>query len=449
MDSGRAWWIAAALVLLPAVAGAAEPGSAEPRRLSFAEAVRVAAGETPAARIAGLKADQAQARLSESRGAFLPSLSGSASEANRTTNIATFGIEFPSTPGAPPQEDLIGPFDVFDTRIAASQTLFDWSSWMKIRAARQDLAASRADHAASSEGAAHDAALAYLRAARAEAMLEARGEDLLIADTLLTVAKIQVDAGVSPNIDVTRARTQHAVSRGGILVARNQVDRTQIDLARALGLDPTSRFALTDTLSPELGAADVPSDPPAALAAALERRPELRAEVARGLQARADRSAIGAERLPRLAVDADYGLSGRHPGDAIATREVMVGVSMPLFDGLRRESRIQEQSGVVRESELRARDVRDRIGAEVSLALLDLGSGLEQERVAMERLHLAEDELAQARERFVSGVAGNIEVIDAQSGLVQARDAEIEARFAIAVARVNLAQAAGVAQTLR
>jgi outer membrane protein TolC len=46
-------------------------------------------------------------------------------------------------------------------------------------------------------------------------------------------------------------------------------------------------------------------------------------------------------------------------------------------------------------------------------------------------------------------VAGNIEVIDAQSGLVQARDAEIEARFTIAVARVNLAQAAGVAQTLR
>ena len=61
---------------------------------------------------------------------------------------------------------------------------------------------------------------------------------------------------------------------------------------------------------------------------------------------------------------------------------------------------------------------------------------------------LAEAELAQARERFTSGVSGNIEVINAQTSLVRARDAQIDARYAIAAARVAVARAAGVARTL-
>ena len=71
-----------------------------------------------------------------------------------------------------------------------------------------------------------------------------------------------------------------------------------------------------------------------------------------------------------------------------------------------------------------------------------------QQAIAAERMLLAEDELAQARERFAAGVAGNIEVINAQASLLQARDADIDARFGAAVARVALASAVGVAQSL-
>ena len=39
-------------------------------------------------------------------------------------------------------------------------------------------------------------------------------------------------------------------------------------------------------------------------------------------------------------------------------------------------------------------------------------------------------------------------MIDAQSSLVRARDVDIDARFAIALARVNLARAVGVAQSI-
>ena len=46
-------------------------------------------------------------------------------------------------------------------------------------------------------------------------------------------------------------------------------------------------------------------------------------------------------------------------------------------------------------------------------------------------------------------MANNVEVINAQASLVRARDAEIDARFASALARVALARATGLARTLR
>ena len=55
---------------------------------------------------------------------------------------------------------------------------------------------------------------------------------------------------------------------------------------------------------------------------------------------RRERSATALERLPRVDAAADWGLSGQHTDDWKATRSVALGVSWPVFDGLRREARL-------------------------------------------------------------------------------------------------------------
>ena len=433
------------------VNAAEAPASLPPaeRRLSLADAVALASGSTAAVQIATLRTQAAEARVGQARGVLLPSVSGSGSDLSHTFNSRTLGIRLPSTPGGPSIPERVGPVEVFDARVRASQTVFDLSSWTRIGASRRGVDVSRADRGATAEAAAQAAALAYLHAARAQAVVDARRRDLAIADSLVRIAEAQVRAGIGAAIDGTRARTERASAEGALLVAQNQLDRAGIDLARAIGLDPGRRVALRDTLGPGLGGSNAPEQPAAAVALAIERRPELTAEAARQRQVRSDRLAIQLERLPRVDVAADYGLSGEHAGDAIDTRQVNVALTLPLLDGLRREARVQEQTALLRESEVRERDVREQIVADVNAALLDIGSGTEQQRVAVERLRLADEELSQAQERFQSGVAGNIEVINAQSALVRARDADIDARFATAVARVTLARATGVAQSMR
>src|SRR6266513_1298581 len=171
------------------------------------------------------------------------------------------------------------------------------------------------------------AAIAYVRAVRAQAVVAARQADSGLAAELVGLAEAQRAAGVSPAIDVTRAQAQLATARGLLLVAKNQLDRGRIDVTRALGLDPATPLAFSDSLAPSLGAADVPAQRDSGVAAELANRPELRAELARAAAARQTGSAIRAERLPKLQLAGDYGVTGKTVPNAIATRDLALPVT--------------------------------------------------------------------------------------------------------------------------
>jgi len=230
----------------------------------------------------------------------------------RNFNSKAQGISFPGVP------TIIGPFNAYDGRVRLTQTLFDFSNLGRVSAAKSQASAAGAERSAVVESSAQNVALAYARAIRAQAVVTARGADSVLARELVGLAVAQQQAGVSASIDVTRAKTQLAAAAGALIVAENQLDRARIDLARALGLDPATPITLTDTLNAQLGAADVPADRNGAVAQAVTARPDLAAELARGAAARTSASAISAERLPRLELEADYGLSGVRMPDAMA-----------------------------------------------------------------------------------------------------------------------------------
>ena len=437
----RSLVLAAAVLAAPAPLQAQEPAAI---RLSFADAIRRVTSDAPPASVelAGLRAEQFRAQVTQARSGLLPSIGLTGSWANRTVNPRAVGFSFPGVP------NLIGPFDVVDGRVSLQQTIFDFSNLKRVSAAKSQVTAATAEGTATEEASAQIVAVAYARATRAQAVVGARRADSALAAELVTLALAQRQAGVSASIDVTRARVQLAESAGRLILAQSQLERTRIDLARALGLDTGAPIELTDTLSTELGAATVPANRDAAVSQALAQRPDLAAELARGNAARTAASAISAERMPRIGLAADYGVSGNQFPDAVTTRAVAVQVTLPVLDGWRREGRLAEQKAVARQSDVRARDLRQQVAADVDGALLDLRSAAAQQMITGERLQLATEEVSQARQRFEAGVAGNIEVITAQESLVRAREADIDARFAALAARIALARSVGSAHTL-
>src|SRR5262245_45309089 len=318
--------VAAAVFFAAAFLAAAAPMAAQapaPIRLSFAEAIRRVTSDNapPAVELAGLRTDESRARVTQARSGLLPNFTVAGSWFNRTLNPKSLGFSFPGLPS------LIGPFDVVDGRASLQQTVFDFSKLKRVSAAKSQVTASTAEGSATEEASAQSVAVAYARAVRAQAVVAARRADSSLAAELVTLANAQQQAGVSASIDVTRARVQLAESAGRLILASSQLERAKIDLSRALGLETGAAVEMADTLSLQLGAADVPTSRDSAVAQALAVRPDLTAELARGAAARTAASAISAERLPRLDLAADYGLTGNNAPDAIATRQIGIQVT--------------------------------------------------------------------------------------------------------------------------
>jgi outer membrane protein TolC len=421
-------------------------------RLSLGDAARLAARQSAVALGARLRADEAQARVRERRADLLPNVSAYANQSGHTFNTATFGIDFPSPPGQPPLFDpagqVEGPVNLVDIRGRVQQNLLDFSAIGRIKSAQAQARSSNADADASAELAATTATNAYVRAMRADADLRARQADTVLATELLRIAQSQLQAGTGVGLDVTRARAQLAATRASLISSRNARDHAHLDVLRALALPVGTEVVLADSLSPTAAREALP-DEATLVSQAIRNRPDLIAEEERVRAAKQGLSAIKAERLPTLGLVADDGVIGKTGGKLLTTYTWGLQVSVPIFDGFRREARVQEQASMVKEAEIRRRDLEQQAQADVRGALLDLANASEQVAAATERLSLAEQELAQARDRFNAGVAGNADVVNASLALTASRTLVNDAETAYQLARVALARATGSVTTLR
>ena len=439
-------------MMVLALAATSAGAQATPATLSLGDAARLAALQSAPVVAARYRAEQADARVTQRRADLLPNVSASAVENGRTLNTATFGIDFPSPPGQPPVFDpdgqLEGPVNIFDTRARFAQSLFDPGALGRVRSARAAASASEYDAVAVAEQAAATAASAYVRAARAEAQLGARVADSVLAEDLLRVAREQLTAGVGVALDVTRAQSQLAAIRAQLIAVRNDRGRARFELLRALALPLDTRLTLTDSLSALRLDDAVPAED-AAIARALRDRADLRSIDAQLTAVDRQVSAVRAERLPTVAAFGDYGAIGKNGGSMLGTYNWGVQLSLPLFDGFRREGRVEEQTALHREIDVRRKDLREQASVEVRTALLDLASAREAVAAAQERVRLAEQEVAQASERFRAGVAGNADVFTASISLNGARTQVVDALASYQNARIALARAEGGARDIR
>ncbi len=437
------------ILALPAVLACAGTAAAqETLRLSLAEAASRAAAQAPGVQVAGLRVEESEAHVRQARATLLPRVDAGAAWMNRVYNRASLGLQFPSFPGSPLLRDRVGPFDLWDTRVRVSQTLFAPAAWTAVRAARLQVEASEAERDAVAEAAAARAAPAYVDAVRARSMLAVRGEDLKLARELVRLARERARTGTATPLDVTRAETQQLAAEGDSLVAANAVARADVELAHVLGLDPATRFQLSDGLDAVAGP-DTLMDAEAGIRRALASTPELRIERARLEAAQAAEGAVWAERLPQVYAFGDFGWNGTYTGNMIPTHQVGVQVSISILDGLGREGRIAEQRTLAEQARMRGRDLRARVEADVRAALLDLASARERRRVAAARVRLALSELEQAQARFREGTSDNRDVVGAQRTLVAAEDVVIATQYLAAIGRIRLAQATGRARALR
>ncbi len=438
-------------------------GISLPATFTLGTVARVAARTSALSAIGNTRASAADARALQARASLLPSVSAIAGDGQRSFNTASFGLSFP---GFDPNGEVIGPVRTVDVRGRVGANLFAPATLGRYRTAQAAADAADAEAKAAAELAAANAANAYVRLLRADAQVRARGADSTLASELLGIARSQLQAGTGIGLDVTRAQAQLAGVRALLVGARAERERARVALLRSMALPLTANIPLGDSLAglangPDLPEAQVGPGREIAVVsddtmsartnpelvrgylAAMNTRPDLIAARKQAETAMASLRAVRAERLPTLSVFGDEGFTSKSYAHLLNTYTVGLQLSVPIWEGGRSEARIGEQEAAMHEAYVRAADLSMQVGAEIATALVDLNSAKEQLLASAERLQLAEQEVAQARERFRAGVAGNADVIAAQLALDNARSRHIDVQSAVVSARVALARAEG------
>ena len=413
--------------------------------LTFIDAVDRAIRHNLSALLSEYNTIDARGRKWEELSELLPNISGNAQETAQKTSLIALGFgKFPAGAfGGTKPPAVIGPFSYFDVRATATQRVFDWKSIQKYRAAVATENAAHTTLRDARELVVLVAGNAYLQALAGAARVETAEAQQDSAKALYEKALAQQQAGVAPAIDTLRAQVEYQSRRQQLIVASNDFAKQKLILARIIGLAPGQEFALADKSPYE--PFPVP-DLETGLRRAYSLRSDYKAAQERVIAARLARNAAAAGRIPTFDVEGDYGEIGGAPASVLPTYHVAATLNIPIFEGGKVHSDVLKAEAVLREAEAHLADIRALVDQDMRNALLDLKSSADQVEVAQSSVDLAEQALAQSRDRFSAGVTDNLEVVQAQEAVAAAHENLISSLYSNNVAKVAYAHALGRAE---
>jgi outer membrane protein TolC len=282
-----------------------------------------------------------------------------------------------------------------------------------------------------------------LQAIAAGARVETAEAQVKNAQALYEKAADQLKAGLSPAIDALRSQVELQNRQQQLIVARNDLAKLKLNVARIIGLAPGQDFVLTEK-APYQALVPLPLD--VYVQRAFATRADYQAAQAQVRAAELSRRAAAAGRYPTLDLNANLGDIGVNPSQSNGTWQLNGGLNIPIFAGNRVHSDVLEADAQLKQVRSQLGDLRGRIDYEVRTALLDLDASAQQVEVARSSVDLAEQTLAQSQDRFTAGVADNLEVVQAQEAVASAHESYIQSLYAHNLAKVELAHAVGDAE---
>jgi outer membrane protein TolC len=355
-------------------------------------------------------------------------------------NLAELGIS--SVPGLhiPPS---VGPFSYFDTRASVSQSLFDWKAINATRAAGQSLKSAEYTYKDARDLVVLAVGYTYLQAIADEARIETAEAQVKAAQALFDQAADQLIAGTAAAIDALRAKVELQTRQQQLIQARNNFAIQKLTVARVIGLAPGQEFEFTDK-SPYQPFENITLDD--ALERAYASRSDYQAAITDVRAAEFSRKAALAGYLPSLSFNADYGAGGAHPSTETQVFDVRGTLSIPIFQGGAVHGDVLQADARLKQSQQRLDNLRAQIDADVRTALLNLQSSANLVNVARSNIDLAEETLAQSRDRFSAGVTDTVEVVQSQETVASAHEQYISSLYSYNFAKISLVRALGLAE---
>jgi len=403
---------------------------AENRTLTLEEAVRLAIAHSPDALIAGAQARQAEEAVQETRSLNLPrAVIGSG---------AAYNNGFPlSIEGAAPSI----------VRFEAVQPLFNTQNKNLMREAGESAKAARIGGDIVGNELAALTALVYCRLDQARKIAALAESRLAETQKRQELTEIDLDAGRARPVDAMMGKTAVAAVKQQILTAREQAMVAETELRELTGLPDGISI---QTITPVMESPVYDMDAAALFEKTAASSPEIMQAEAKIRAKEFHVAAEKAERHPRIAAVAEYGMFSRSNNyedyyNRFERNNYLVGISAQfrLFDGFQSKARVAQSREELSAEQLNLRRLKSDLK-------LNIQKGLSAVRVARGAANVAAGELEAAEEMvkineilFESGRVGEREMADAQLDVQLKELAKLDAEYELFQRKVELLRVTG------
>jgi NodT family efflux transporter outer membrane factor (OMF) lipoprotein len=376
---------------------------------------------------AGARVAQARASLRLSTSALLPSVNGSAQGVKAYQSIETpLGQILNSSP------DFDRSGNYYEADLEASWELDVFGGLRRGRqAARAEYQASAAGAVATQLAVAAQTADVYVTIRGLQARIAIAREQASTRRQLLSIVKLQYEKGIAAELQMRQVEGSLAQVEAQIPVLETGLDAAMNALDVLLGTQPgTHRAELTPVaaipMAPGISDAGAPAD-------IIRRRPDLIVAERRVAAANARIGVAIAEYYPKFSLAALLGSATVLSSDNLFTsgasqHQGVLGLRWRLFDFGRVEAQIAAARGEKAESLAAYRLAVLKATEEVENSF----SALVNREAQLDILVRGESSLARARDNslaaYKGGVVSLIEVLDADSDLLQVQDAKAQAQ---------------------
>lgn len=427
--------------------------------LTLEQALEIAAKNNPAYQQALLGRNRAQAQVRAAYGSLLPNADASGSLGFREGRPQNFGgISLGAS------SDIVS-----SSWNLSANSRVSWNTFNQIRRANASLDAADADVAAAQFQLSAQVQQQFLLALQTQA--RADFQDTLVVQQRLQLELTQARAGVGSltSLDVKRAEVGLGQQEVAALRARNTADVAKLQLYQQLGVPMPEAVTLSANLTVTnltMTAADL-------LETARRVNPALKAANARAAAAQATVNAARGEYTPTLSFSANVSAFTQkqldfipNPGHTAAqdsaaraafrvansaypfdfTRNpysLSMGLSIPIFDGLGRETRLQEANAGREDARYSVRRQELQLTADVTSAYVTLQAALRAAELQQRTAATAREALQLAQERYRVGATTFVDLTTARAEFERAETDRIDAVYEFHRAFAALENAVG------
>lgn len=253
----------------------------------------------------------------------------------------------------------------------------------------------------------------------------------------------QYNVGIVARADVLRSEVELANAQQDYILAANQYDVAEATLNNIIGTPLDTTLILKDSLQYE----PYDNDMAYCLAYSEQHRPELKQAEYAVDAAEAALVVARSGHMPKVYANASnsWGGNGSNwPGDDDENWAVGVTASMNIFDSGVTWSRIHSAQEALVQAKESQRQIKDAVELEVRTDYLNLREAEKRITTTQVAVASAEEDYHIAVVRYQAGVGTNIDVMDAQEALTQAKTNYYQALYNYNTSKAQLNTSMGV-----